>query len=224
MKCENCSEDIINKIGSGRFCSLKCARSFSRCSDKKEFKKLNCITCGKEIEVDKRASHKLCKCDDCKKYKKYNNPKKRKIIDKEIFINTCLSSISMRQASIQLNIPFSTFSRYAKKWKVYNTSQGGKNTLKKEQIKLEDLFNGKRIKIKPREVKTKLLKNKYKEYKCEKCNLIEWNNQKISLELHHIDGDTYNNKLENLIILCPNCHSQTLTYRRKKNIKNADMV
>lgn len=35
------------------------------------------------------------------------------------------------------------------------------------------------------------------------------------MELHHIDGNTSNNKLENLQILCPNCHAQTDTFRAK---------
>ena len=38
------------------------------------------------------------------------------------------------------------------------------------------------------------------------------------MELHHIDGDRTNHKLDNLQILCPNCHSQTATFRAK-NIK-----
>lgn len=55
-----------------------------------------------------------------------------------------------------------------------------------------------------------------KEYKCEECGLTEWNNKKISLELHHIDGDRTNNIIENLQLLCPNCHSQTKNFRSKK--------
>lgn len=56
-------------------------------------------------------------------------------------------------------------------------------------------------------------------HKCEKCGLSEWRNQPISLELHHIDGDRCNNELENLQLLCPNCHSQTPNYRGKGTIK-----
>ena len=41
----------------------------------------------------------------------------------------------------------------------------------------------------------------------------------LNMELHHIDGNKYNNSLDNLILLCPNCHAQTDNYRAK-NIKN----
>lgn len=52
-------------------------------------------------------------------------------------------------------------------------------------------------------------------HKCECCGLTEWLNQPINLEVHHIDGDRTNNTLENLQLLCPNCHSYTSTFARK---------
>lgn len=55
--------------------------------------------------------------------------------------------------------------------------------------------------------------------KCEQCGLSEWQEKPIVLELHHIDGDRYNNELENLQLLCPNCHSQTSNYRGRGMIK-----
>ena len=55
--------------------------------------------------------------------------------------------------------------------------------------------------------------------KCEICNNSEWLGKVIPLELHHIDGDRFNNQLDNLQIICPNCHAQTDNYRAK-NIKN----
>lgn len=57
-------------------------------------------------------------------------------------------------------------------------------------------------------LKNKLIEERIKEYKCEKCKLSKWNNIDIPLELHHIDKNRYNNKLENLQILCSNCHAQ----------------
>lgn len=53
------------------------------------------------------------------------------------------------------------------------------------------------------------------EYKCFECKIEQWNNKKITLELDHIDGDSANCKLVNLRYLCPNCHSQTTTYKGK---------
>lgn len=51
--------------------------------------------------------------------------------------------------------------------------------------------------------------------KCESCQLEEWQGELIPLEIHHIDGDKLNNTLENLQILCPNCHALTDNWRGK---------
>lgn len=52
---------------------------------------------------------------------------------------------------------------------------------------------------------------------CKGCNIFTWKDKPIVLELHHIDGNNLNNIRENIVFLCPNCHSQTETFRRKKS-------
>ena len=47
---------------------------------------------------------------------------------------------------------------------------------------------------------------------CYECGLVEWNGKKLSFHLDHINGISNDHRLENLQILCPNCHSQTDTY------------
>ena len=56
-------------------------------------------------------------------------------------------------------------------------------------------------------------------HKCNRCGNTHWNGQPITIELEHIDGNSDNNNLDNLELLCPNCHSQTPTYKAK-NIGN----
>jgi 5-methylcytosine-specific restriction endonuclease McrA len=45
--------------------------------------------------------------------------------------------------------------------------------------------------------------------RCHACGLMDWLGRPLALELHHINGDGQDNRLENLTLLCPNCHSQT---------------
>ena len=56
-------------------------------------------------------------------------------------------------------------------------------------------------------------------YKCNRCNIKEWNNEKINLEINHINGNRLNCLLSNLEFICPNCHSQTEKFKnyRKKS-------
>ena len=65
-------------------------------------------------------------------------------------------------------------------------------------------------------LKKRLLEEGIKEYKCEECGFTEWKGQKIPLELHHINGDNTDNRIENIQLLCPNCHALTDNYRGKK--------
>ncbi len=48
--------------------------------------------------------------------------------------------------------------------------------------------------------------------KCESCGTIEWCGRRLSLQVHHIDGNASNNLPNNLSLLCPNCHSLTETF------------
>lgn len=73
--------------------------------------------------------------------------------------------------------------------------------------------------VQTNKIRLKLLREGYKEYRCEKCGLSEWLGQPIALEVHHIDGDRTNNTIENFQLLCPNCHAQTDSYRGKNSAK-----
>jgi DNA-binding CsgD family transcriptional regulator len=58
-------------------------------------------------------------------------------------------------------------------------------------------------------VKQRLLELGLKQNACEVCGATEWRGQPLSLALHHVNGRGQDNRLENLQLLCPNCHSQT---------------
>lgn len=74
-------------------------------------------------------------------------------------------------------------------------------------------------------LRKRLIVEGLKEHRCECCMLNEWLGEPIPLELDHIDGDHYNNTIENLKILCPNCHAKTPTYRGKnKRSKNSQTL
>ena len=55
-------------------------------------------------------------------------------------------------------------------------------------------------------------------HRCECCGLDSWNNLPIALQVHHKDGNSLNNLLDNLELLCPNCHAQTDNYCGKNKV------
>ncbi len=81
----------------------------------------------------------------------------------------------------------------------------------KKQLKEEWYNNG----IVPgwKSIRTILLEDRGN--KCEVCGITEWNGKEISFEIDHIDGIHTNNQPSNLRVICPNCHSQTQTYKAK---------
>ena len=102
----------------------------------------------------------------------------------------------------------------------YSGNQGGKG-FSRETNKYVPLMEYLQTSadVQSNKVRIKLLKEGYKEYRCECCGLDTWMSNPIPLELHHKDGNRYNNTLENFQLLCPNCHAQTDSWRRKNSAK-----
>lgn len=149
------------------------------------------------------------------KYKKY------KITDDE-FIKIVSESKTMLSAAKKINMPFMTFRYRARILNIYkpNPSRIGIKRNVKEFIKnttpLIDIINGLHPQYNTNRLKHRLIKDGYKDNKCERCDIIEWCGEPLSLQLHHKNGNSFDHNLSNLEMLCPNCHSQTITYSGKK--------
>ena len=88
------------------------------------------------------------------------------------------------------------------------------NRNKNREVNIEEYLNNSKA-ISSTKLKLKLLALKIKENKCECCGISEWMGKPIVCELHHINGDPTDNRIENLQILCPNCHSLTENFRSR---------
>ena len=137
------------------------------------------------------------------------------------FIQICESSPSMAAAAVKVGVHFNTFKKRALKLNCYKTNQGGKGMNKlggNPGIPLEEILEGKHPQYQTFKLKHRLFQVGIKQNKCEECGISEWNGKPIACELDHINGNSNEHILENLRVLCPNCHSQTDTFRAK-NIK-----
>ena len=101
--------------------------------------------------------------------------------------------------------------------------------LRKKRV-VDDITNGSTLYRSNHYLKKIIRERELLVWKCSDCGIERWNNKEIGLELDHIDGDAANNNLENLRLLCPNCHSQTDTFRGrcintgKKKVSDDDLI
>ena len=129
----------------------------------------------------------------------------------EMAMENCLTMAGVARA---IGMDYKTLRKYAIKFELFKTNQSGKNCFDKH---IKDIVLGNVI-ISKTTLKKRLIDENILPYKCNSCKIDSWNNSAITLELDHIDGNKKNNKLSNLRLLCPNCHSQTITYRGMNKI------
>jgi hypothetical protein len=148
--------------------------------------------------------------------------------NKEDLILAIKNSISIRAALLTLNIAAKggNYRVIHKAIKEYNIDIShfkqqawakGKNFGPKRDLK-EYLSN--QFSITSYKLKTRILRENVFPYQCSNCLLDTWLDQKIPLELDHINGNHMDNSLCNLRLLCPNCHALTHNYRGK-NIRKS---
>lgn len=155
-------------------------------------------------------------------------------IPKEEFLQKLNESVSIKDFFRKINFPDIGDNRdtFFKIIKEYGFDKELEELRKRTKIFLKNNLNKANKKFSDEEtfcensnigranLKEKIIKRKLIPYKCASCGIInEYNGKPISLQLHHINGVYNDNRLENLVFLCPNCHSQTENYSgKRKNI------
>lgn len=203
IKCNECGVEFgksiyeikrKQKIGKDKFfCSLKCGGVYQQ--KRKQENKINiyisnpkkCVCCYSNLIFTKR-KNKFCshRCSSI-----FNNKNR-------ILIKNCVSC----------NKQFNPHRGNVGKFCSHQCSAD----FKKQKV-IDLIKSGNYKSIQCQTLKKFLIETRG--YKCESCRLSDWLNQKIVLTLEHIDGDSTNNKLDNVQLLCWNCHSLTPTFGSK---------
>lgn len=147
---------------------------------------------------------------------KYTKEKLQEVVRTSYSIAECLRKLNM--STIGGN--YQTLKERFKDWNIDTSHFRGKgwnvglkfvpNCKKplKEVLKKDSKFASYHL-------KRRLIREEIKEHICEHCKLKTWMDQLIPLELHHINGVKDDNRIENIELLCPNCHALTDNYRGK---------
>lgn len=151
------------------------------------------------------------------------------IFTKEEMENIVKDSKTIKECLTKMHRPnghgnYATFYRYKKLYGLDTTHfiVGGHSGNSGVYKPLNEYTKNEACNIKGSVLIKKLINEGHKKYECERCHITEWNGEPIRLQVHHIDGNHYNCSLDNLMILCPNCHSQTDSFCGKGNSKKKE--
>lgn len=147
-----------------------------------------------------------------------------KLTDQE-FIDLVKSSLNTSEVLFKLGYStvgnswgYSQIKQRMKKLNLTGKDFRGKSVtvekLEQSAVNSEELFceNSKHLR---NILRNRIIKDNLIPYRCAICGITEWQGKNLSLELDHINGINNDNRLDNLRFLCPNCHSQTVTYGSK---------
>lgn len=165
---------------------------------------------------------------------KYNMTKSKTWTDEQL-IMVVKNSYSIASILLQLGLKptggnYKTIENAFKRLQLNTSHFTGKGHLKGKTHNwgrskhLDDILSGVTDYSSSFKLKNRLLKEGLLSYKCynEECNISSWRGKKLALQLDHINGVNSDHRLENLRLLCPNCHSQTDTFAGKNKKKSVE--
>lgn len=135
-----------------------------------------------------------------------------KIVTSSYCYADCLRKIDLHVSSGNYKTLKKYISEYGISIDHFDPHKNLKSNNQKRAIPLEEILVENSQYLDSYKLKKKLFEQGKFDYQCSKCGIDQWMDEEISLQLDHINGVSNDHRIENLRILCPNCHSQTSTY------------
>lgn len=213
FECKNCKKTMLGYPSNPRtFCSKKCMGEFWKGKNNPNAKSdtldKNFCSCG--AKKDYRAKQ----CSLCSNRSTPVGSGKALELTNEI-LEVINSSSTITETANKLGKTRGTISRLIKRNNI-DTSHFNRSSYRPstpEAMLVEHNRTSRNNQI----VKAVILRENLIEYKCDWCSQgPEWNGKTLTLDLDHINGNWQDDRIENLRFLCPNCHSQTETWKGSK--------
>lgn len=149
--------------------------------------------------------------------------------DRDVLEKIASESNSMSEMLSALNLNknsgnYQTLKKYCKLYNIeipiFSRKDCTKEAIRRNTTPLEELFSNRGIKVQGQVLRYRLVRFKGVKDECVRCGQLPiWLGKELVLEVDHIDGDIFNNNIENLRILCLHCHSQTDNFRGRNSGK-----
>lgn len=146
-------------------------------------------------------------------------PMRRDIFDQRSLIEKWIAEYRPKAFMCrELRCKQTTLNSYLAKMEIeYSGNIGGKGHKRcPTRRKAEDFLREGSF-ISSHKLRLKLLEDGVKERRCERCGNSEWLGEPVPVELHHINGDRFDNRIGSLQLLCPNCHALTDNHAGKSS-------
>lgn len=146
------------------------------------------------------------------------------VVNKSLSVSQVLSCLGLKP----LGSNYRTFYKYVKLYLISTDHFQGQSYAgklrKNNRLRNISTYLIENSNLQTKHIKHRIISEGLLEYKCNKCGISSWQGDELVLQLDHKNGINNDHRMDNLQLLCPNCHSQTETYcgrnNRKPSVKN----
>lgn len=224
VSCTNCTKEFEKKDSQikktkNNFCTRSCAATFNNLQAPKRKPEGSCKSCGEVIST----ARKFCLACSPTVTPEQVTPSEFQLRNPRTWSDSDLAqavadNTSMKAVCLALGLKTDGGVQRWLKGHIVKLALCTKHFVRTKVnsakvLPLTELCKEKPLTTSSSNFRKRLIREGWLVNACSECDMEPlWNNKQLTLQLDHIDGNKNNNRIENLRLLCPNCHSQTETF------------